>query len=216
MSFRNRQMCSVLYEEDETHLKAIKKIEREFDSALIRHDMDVYEEDIFEDGKIIHHEGEFKKPHYHVVLKFANARSSKSVAKDLGITENYLEPCKKYRQSMEYLIHLNNPEKYLYNVDEVKGTLKRDLVKFLNNHEKDENVRVQKVYDWIRKQPRPLTINKLSQYCFNNGYWDVFRRSSVIFFKIVEEHNFCKNNFYLDNYEDVTDEVIEQLGGFEV
>lgn len=213
MSIRNRQFCGVLYEEDPTHLKAIDKILKFYDCAIIRHDMDVYEENVYdEEGKLIHLEDEFKKPHYHIVIKFMNARSMKKVAEDLGITENYLEPCKNYKQSMEYLIHLNNPEKYLYKVDEVEGSLKKDLVMFINKKETNENVRVQTVYEWIRKQPRPLTINKLSQYCFNNGYWDVFRRSSVIFFKIVEEHNYCKNNAYLDNLEDVTDEVLEQLG----
>ncbi len=213
MSFRGRQFRLMLYEDDSTHVKAIEKIKRCYDCAYIRHDMDTYEEDVIENGSLKHVEGELKKPHFHVVIKFLNARSSKAIAKDLGITENYLKECNKYREAMEYLIHLNNPEKYLYSIDDVHGSLKKDLVIFLAKHEKDENIKVQTIYSWIEKQPRPLTVTRLAKWCYSNGYWDVFRRSSSIFFRIIDEHNFNKNECYLNNYEEVEpDEFFYQMG----
>ncbi len=199
--FRNRIFLGVLYEEDETHLQAIEKIRFRYNYAMIRHDMDETEE------------GEKKKPHYHIILKFDNARWSTSVAEELGITDNYLEPCKKLSSSLLYLIHYRDYDKYLYKIEDVEGPLKTELIKLIMKNEKDENVKVSELYEWINKQPRPLTVSKFSRWCYENGYWDIFRRSSVIFFKIIEEHNFNKDTRYLNNYEEIpTDEFFYQLG----
>lgn len=217
MSFRNRQYCAVLYEEDKTHIQAIDFILKNYECGVIRHDMDVYEETTYnEDGSVKNIEGDLKKPHYHLVWKFPNARSSSSVAKELGITENYLEPCEKYQKAVEYLIHLNNPEKYLYKVEDVLGPIKKDLITFVNKREKDENKKISLIYDWINEQPKPISVSKLSEFCFKNGLWDVFRRSSSIFFRILDEYNYLSikglenNKKYYRTDEDISN-VIEQL-----
>jgi len=66
LKFRDRKFVAVLYPEDPTHAEAIEKLKQGgYNFAAILHDKDVYE-----DGD---HQGELKKPHWHIVLRFKNA-----------------------------------------------------------------------------------------------------------------------------------------------
>lgn len=217
LKYRSRQFCLVLYEDDETHQRAIHKIVNYYNHAIICHDMDVYENDIYDNGTLIHHAGEFKKKHYHIIIKFENARWNTSVADDLGIELNYIQMCSDLKGSLLYLIHFKNYDKHLYSVDAVSGPLKKDLIILKNKAESDENVKVQYIYDWINNQIPPLTIMKFSKWCFENGYWDVFRRSSSIFFRIIDEKNYNKDGFYPNTYysNENIDVAFKQLGIFD-
>lgn len=213
---RSRQFCLVLYEDDKTHMKAIKIIQDRFHHALIRHDMDIYENDVWKDGEIVNKAGEFKKPHYHVVIKFENARYKSSLAKELGIEDNYIQLCTNVRSALLYLIHFRDYDKYLYKIEDVSGPLKSDLILFIAKEEKDENKRIADIHRWIKNQPRPLSVTKLSEWCYQNGYWDVFRRASSIFFKMLEEYNYQKDGFYPHQYYegdniDILLDELEQL-----
>lgn len=212
---RSRQFCLILYEDDQTHMKALERIQNRFYHAMIRHDMDTYEEDVYREGELVNKAGEIKKPHYHVIIKFENARYKTSLAKELEIEENYIQVCLNIKSQLLYLIHFRDYDKYLYSVDNVTGQLKQDLILAIAKEEKDENKRVHDIYMWINKQARPLSITKLSTWCYENGYWDVFRRASSIFFRVLEEYNYNKDGFYPHNYYETSDDidmVFEQLG----
>ncbi len=211
---RSRQYCLILYEDDKSHMKALATIQKRFCHAMIRHDMDTYENDVYKDGEIVNKAGEIKKPHYHVIIKFENARFKSALAKELEIEENYIQVCSNVRSQLLYLIHFRDYDKYLYSVDEVTGQLKEDLILAIAKEEKDENKRVQDIYNWINKQGKPLSVTKLSKWCYENGYWDVFRRASSIFFRILDEYNYNKDGFYPHRYfeGDDIDIAFEQLG----
>lgn len=211
---RSRQFCLVLYEDDETHMKALLTIQNRFNHAMIRHDMDTYEEDVYRDGELVNKAGDLKKPHYHVVIKFENARFKSALAKELEIEENYIQVCSNIKSQLLYLIHFRDFDKYLYKVDEVTGPLKSDLILAIAKEEKDENKCVQEIYRFINNQPRPLSVTKLSKWCYENGYWDVFRRASSIFFRVLEEYNYNKDGFYPHRYYEGDDIELafEQLG----
>ena len=175
--FRDRKFCLVLYEDDETHKNALDLIKKNYDFAMIRHDKDVDDE------------GNLKKPHFHVVLKFKNAVWSTSLASDLGIGENYLEKCRSLDKSLQYLIHHNDPDKFPYSIDEVHGSLKKYLNRLIENDNKDENDKAQELMMYIYKFNGEISITEFSKHCQDVGMWDVFRRATTIFLKIIEEHN---------------------------
>lgn len=67
-------------------------------------------------------EGNFKKPHYHILLCFDNTTTYSNV---LSISERvtglkHVEPRDSVRGSYEYLWHKNNPEKHLYSESDCK------------------------------------------------------------------------------------------------
>lgn len=198
---RNRNWLLVLYEEDETHQKAIEKIKTTYDYAMILHDKDTDEN------------GEIKKPHYHVVLKFNNPKWNTALADELGITLNYIEEPRSFKKSLEYLIHYNEPEKYQYSIDEVQGQMKDMLLKFIQNDGKDENQKSSELFDYIHNYEGILEIGTFGRYCQSVGMWDVFRRATLIFLKYIEEHN---NKVYqrekaLIDYNDVWSKEIYQI-----
>lgn len=175
--YRDRGHCLLLYPDCEAHVKALQIIERSYDYAYILHDRDIMEN------------GELKKPHYHVLLRFPNATWSTKVCKDLGIQENYIEKPRSFNSALLYLIHFNDTDKTQYSVDEVKGSLKHRLVNEVNKIDKTESEKIIELLDFIDSMAEPITIAGFSRYCASMGYWSEFRRSGGIFMRAIDEHN---------------------------
>ncbi len=175
-AFRSRNMGLLLYPEDPSHEKAIELI-KVYDYAMILHD-----KDIDEDGVI-------KKAHHHVVLRAKNAIWQTALAKELGITPNYIQQIRNEEAALEYLIHFNEEDKHQYDIECVKGPLKRKLIEYVNKDGKSEGEKVQELIDYIESQKKVITITEFASYCAKSGYWDVFRRSAGIYTNIIREHN---------------------------
>lgn len=103
--------------------------------AYVLHDQDIHTQQEC-DRYIKDHNGEQpewkvgdkKPPHWHVVIQFKNQSDTSTVAKWLGITENYVQVPKgngpgKFLDCVEYLTHENSKqqaaEKHLYSDEEV-------------------------------------------------------------------------------------------------
>lgn len=175
--FRARNFNLVLYEEDETHKKALEYIEKNYDYALILHDKDFDEK------------GEIKKPHYHVVIRFNNAKWNTALSEELKIQENYIEESRSLKRSLLYLIHFYDEDKYQYNIDEVKGTLKKKLKEYINNDDKSENEKVLELLNFIDDSLEEISYVSFIRYCASIGYWDVYRRAAGTFEKYINRHN---------------------------
>lgn len=176
--FRSRNFNLVLYSEDESHRQAIDYIKKNCDYAMILHDMDTYEDT-----------GELKKSHYHVVVRFPNAKWSTSFANDLGIGENYLEECRSLKRSLLYLIHFYDENKYQYDVDDVTGSLKKRLQEILTNSDKTENEKMQDLISYIDNFDNFIEMSQFIRYCVSIGYTDVCRRDYQLLTSIIIEHN---------------------------
>lgn len=176
--FRSRNFNLILYEEDETHKKAINYIKKNLDYAMICHDRDIDEKT-----------GEIKKPHWHVVIHFNNAKWNTALSEDLSITENYIEECRNLNRSLAYLIHYYDEEKYQYSIDDVEGSLRKRLVEYIKNDDKTESEKVIEILKFIDEQDDELSVSDLIRYCSSIGYWDVLRRASSLFIQYLTEHN---------------------------
>ena len=175
--FRDRKLALLLYPDDPSHVEAMEKIKTSYDYVAILHDKD-YTED-----------GEIKKPHWHVVLRFGNATWNSAVAKDLGIEQNYTEKVRNMNNAILYLIHYNDSDKYQYNINECFGPLKDKIQKIINADTKDEGERVVELIGYIKDKKRQVSVTEFAIYCAENGYWAEFRRSASILCKIIDEHN---------------------------
>lgn len=128
---RCRNFCLVLYDEDETHKACLDKLSAGYQYIAICHDKDRWTEEAnLTDGVNV---GDLKKPHWHVIIKFPQARWNTAVAKELGIAENYIQRCVSYDGSLLYLVHHGMPYKYQYLPQDCIGTLVKDLEKLLND-----------------------------------------------------------------------------------
>lgn len=178
IKFRDRKFSLLLYPEDSTHMDALELIKKSYDHAFILHDKDTDEN------------GELKKPHYHVLIRWTgNVRWNTSVATELGITTNYIQKVKNFDRALEYLIHLNDADKYQYTFDDVNGTMKTRLKQLVCQSDKSEGEKVVELIEYIESQEGHISVKDFSKYCAMNGYWSEFRRSGSVFLKIIEEHN---------------------------
>lgn len=179
--FRDRKFCAVLYPEDPTHAACIEKLMNGgYNFAGILHDKDVYE-----DGE---NKGQLKKPHWHIVIKFANAVWNVPTAKELGIEPNYLQKCSSLDGALLYLIHEGNPDKYQYEQDAVFGSLKSRLAVLLA--EDDEGARAVKIADIIDTCPGPMGYSELLRKAVAAGLYADLRRMGAFAVGMLREHNY--------------------------
>lgn len=82
------------------------------------------EEDVPEVGKK-------KKEHYHWVVSFGNVKKSArqvlELIRDVAPTVKWAEPVGNFRGYLRYLIHMDDPEKYQYDVNEIQAFCGCDL-----------------------------------------------------------------------------------------
>ncbi len=176
--YRSKSFCLILYEEDETHRKAIEKIKTSYDYAIICHDRDVSEIT-----------GEILKPHYHVVLRFQNAKWSSALAEELGITDNYFEEARSLKRALLYLIHFYDEDKFQYSVKDVSGPLKKRLEEFVKNDGKSESEKVLEIFAEIDNIKDEIKYSVFVKHIATMGYWDTLRRSSSLIIRYLDEHN---------------------------
>lgn len=168
-------MNLILYPEDSSHSLALDIIRKNYDYALCLHDLDLSDE------------GEIKKAHYHVVVRFGNARSSQSVANELGIQHNYIEQCHNLNASLLYLIHFNNADKHQYTISCVEGTLKNKLETLLSG-EKDEGEDVLQLLSLLEGLPPDITYTEFLKQACKAGLWSQFRKLGFGAKLILDDH----------------------------
>lgn len=180
--FKSRKFCLLLYpNEDITHKEALKyMIDNCFDIAYIEHNKDVDDDD------------NLKKSHVHLVLEFDNPRWSTALASELKILLNYIQPCRNKTYALQYLLHLNDDDKYLYSLDEVHGPLKKELTKMYKRINKvDDEILFNELLVYITSTKRFISHEEFQEFAVLNGYFGVLRRSYALFRDILYEHN-CK------------------------
>lgn len=176
-----------LYREDVTHSKALSLIPDYCDYALIEHDSDIDDD------------GQIKKPHVHVFIRFPNPRYLNSVSKDLGIASNYIRPCGDSRSFVRYLVHLDSPNKFQYDSNKIITNVPDFVKECLSfEREKSESEKVMEVLDLLDEIHSYIDTRSFVRLVARAGLFDVYRRSQYTFLQILKEHNQewvrCMNN----------------------
>lgn len=175
--YRDRKFIAVLYPEDETHAACMEKLKTGgYNYAAILHDKDVQED------------GEPKKPHWHLVIRFKNAVWSTAISKELGITSNYLKLCKDVDRSLLYLVHFGDDDKAQYDIEEVFGPLRMKLVTLLADT--DEGTRALNIADIIENTPGPIGYSELLRKVAAAGLYADLRRMGTFAVGLMKEHNY--------------------------
>lgn len=160
MADKYRVFSGVVYPDSESYncvtvLETVKAKFKEW--AYCLHDSDVTDD------------GEPKKPHVHWVGR-GDPRTLSAVAKFLGLKENEIELGKNFKALVQYLIHLNNPEKFQYSAEAVVTNLP-DIGAYLRNLSEGQLVK-----DLGSAKCR-MSWYDLVQYAIENDCYDVLRRN---------------------------------------
>lgn len=95
-----------------------------------------------------------------------------------------MQGCNKKAMLM-YFIHLNNPEKTQYTIEEVKGELREELAEILYKREPEEN-KLALIMQMV-KYSQINTINELMNFAIESGIQNIIRKYQYILIKIIEE-----------------------------
>lgn len=126
---RNRNWGTVIYQEsvDPDYLRII---EESGVQAVVSplHDRD----------KVNDNGEEFKKPHYHIILKFSGMKSRKQVKEFIASFGGVgAEDIKSMPGSVQYLWHMNSPDKAQYNKDDCVCLNGFDLERYMPEMDKN-------------------------------------------------------------------------------
>ena len=182
---RSRLWCVLLYPEDESHANALGLIRQSFNYVGILHDKDSWTEDDEKENPE-HKAGTLKKPHYHLILKFTQARWNTALAADLGIMPNYLEQCRSFDSAAVYLVHDGLEDKYQYEAEALEGPLVPAVMKLLAPA--DENGRVLELMKLIQSMEYIEYEDLVVKVCENGMYGDL-RRMGYLVSRIIDAHN---------------------------
>lgn len=175
-SFRARTYCGILYpNEDPSHLFAIQHLRSSCNFVGIDHDMD------------IDAEGHLKKEHTHFIVRFPNARYMSAVAKELGILENYIQPCNDVKGYARYMVHLDDPDKAQYDPDRAYGNMKEEFIRYVDGS--TECSRVREVVKLLDSIEHTVTYREFLLAICDAGLFAEFRKLGFGIKDLIEEHN---------------------------
>lgn len=158
--------------------------------AYIRHDKDKYnqDDDIPEDKKI----GDNRPAHWHVMLQFKNAVEISGIARDFGVSENYVERWQghgAFLTGIQYLTHEHPRQhkdlgKHRYEREEVKFASEEIAQHFWERLD-DRTERL------INTLPKAELIKKIHKKLSNGEYDldDAYQKDKILF---NEEENLFK------------------------
>lgn len=177
--YRSRNYMFLLYPDCDEHMKALEVIQRNYSFLSVTHDKDVTDD------------GEVKKTHIHVFVKFKNPKWNTAIADEIGLDARFLQQVRNEENAMLYLIHFNEEKKHHYSIDEVLGTsdLKKKLRALLENKDLTEaEIFTELLYMITDNEIR--NISSVSKICANKGdrYLKVLFRHSYLFNQLVREN----------------------------
>lgn len=191
---RDRNLCMILYPEDETHAKALDAIMNNgYRYCAIFHDQDIVDCDdtecIDENGEPMGnaHIGELKKPHYHVYVNFSNARWNTSLASELGIKENYVQKCGNAEAYIRYFSHMDFPAKHQYGVDTIFGNMP-ELVEKAYRKAVIPEEQALSIFALLDSCGR-ISFMSFIRLCAENGLYSEARRMGSWLPRMVDDHN---------------------------
>ena len=166
----------ILYTDNSVHIELLRDLIKKYDYAYILHDKDK------EDN------GTFKKPHYHLLIFFPNARWGSSILKEIKIdNSNLIEFRDNKVAAIQYLLHSNNLDKYQYPIEDIISNI--DINIYFNNLKNREEQDVAIIYDFILNYKGILYFIQLYNFCVSNNLWPSYRRNYSIIKDVLIEHN---------------------------
>lgn len=176
-----RNFLGVLYPDSESYVceEVLGLLDSTFKEwAYVLHDKDTDDE------------GNPKKPHIHWIGKRASPVPISTVSKSLGVPDNSVEFCNRWKQSARYLIHLDSPEKASYLPSDIVTNF--EVTKYLS--EMSDLDMAKKILEFVETE-RPARLIDLMRWSMQNGCWSEFRRSSGSWAIALNEMKMEESNY---------------------
>lgn len=118
--------------------------------------------------------GELKKPHHHVMIMWDGTMSivtARNIAERFGAANNYIENIVSKRVYARYMCHLDQPDKYQYDISLMQSLGGVNVMKLIGETGKNKIEVVQDVLEFCRENQMWYYCD-IIDYCFeNNQIW---------------------------------------------
>lgn len=157
----------------------------------ILHDKDTYSEDDFDKYVTDNSNalppwniGDKKKPHYHVIAVSSTPCMLGRAAKRFAVSSNLVQCVSKFKESVQYLIHMNHPNKYQYSIEEVISNDPKvaTIFQVKLDSEQKADLLFAAIHD-----PDINSITSLASWALKNHCWDELRRGQHIYSALLYE-----------------------------
>ena len=181
---RSLTFTAELYPEWNNYINILAYIQK-LKYAYIVHDKDTNEN------------GEVKKIHSHVVIKYGGRRTLSSVKnefKTIGVPSNLINTCNE-RAMLRYLIHLDDNDKYQYSKDDVKTNMIDECNSAWNDEISSEEAFLM-LNKYISETKENITAIDMNMYAIRHGYLKGLKAYQSLLNNARIEHNqmYLKNN----------------------
>lgn len=97
--------------------------------------------------------GELKKPHYHCIIKFRTKKSYKQVKNDVcdKINGPIPQPVADFSMMIRYLVHMDDPQKYQYNKEDIQIYGNIDVKEYLYDKREYQYEILKEILDFCQK-----------------------------------------------------------------
>lgn len=152
-------------------------------------------------------DGSIKSPHYHILIRFDKPTTIGSVEKIIpNHPSNLIQFVKSFKGACRYLLHLDNPEKAQYTIDELVGNVQ--IAKRHCRTDDIEEVEILKIVDYIHSKKEYLLYYEVLQWCCEEHLYSTYRRNAYTINKIIDQKNtYAINQTSKKDKEDYIDEL---------
>lgn len=200
---------------------------REFYYAY--HDRDTYNEEEVFDYNATHDEecpftvGQLKKPHYHVIgvasnpisLGQATIRFGLHLSQDEYDESNHVQVIKNVSSAVQYLVHMNNPEKFQYERSTIIASANLNVDRFFKGVDRNEQLKL--IFNFINAN-NCTTTRQVEAYCATMGLLSTMMSAQLWIRLKLDENKYIRSKeislLKRDKpvvYEDLSEETIEEF-----
>lgn len=178
-NFKSKGVVFLLYPENEHHMKVF----------------DIIKKNHYEHLYVLHNRGlqyddDDRKEHYHMILRFPNAKWRSSIAEELGIEEYLIHRLRDFKWYAKYCTHVDFPDKEFFHPNEFNGS-PRSLQQLREYFEKTlpKNDRVRVLREFINNSD-VLFLDDLIDYASKTDKIDLILSYSNLFSRLIDDHNY--------------------------
>lgn len=163
MNIRSTVYSGILYPDCDEHVLVLERFLKEEKCCCILHDLDIDDN------------GLLKKPHYHYVIIFHNARYYDAFCKDYNVPKHLVEPVRSKRGALRYLIHMDDHDKVPYPAQSVFGSAVDEFNMAIRD-KVDESQAITRFLECIYARDSPLTFTDAIHIALQEGLYSAVRR----------------------------------------
>lgn len=123
--------------------------------------------------KDVNPDGELKKPHYHIVLRYSSNKDYNQVCKDIEVFNGSIpQRVKSTKGQIRYLVHADNPEKAQYQQGDILIIGSWDITKYFTLTQADRHCHIADMMDFVDENGI-MEFNALVRYArqFRRDDW---------------------------------------------